>query len=120
MPRVVWCGRDRARPICFQGMSSLHCFQVEEPGQGQGTARAPRQGGFCPEQTDAQGPESCPGFPRPHAWLALSPWDLGPQICKLPNNKHPLKAIGDDVSFWVKRPLYYDSSLAALLRFREN
>lgn len=27
---------------------------------------------------------------------------------------------GDDVSFWVKRPLYYDSSLAALLRFREN
>ena len=49
MPRVVWCGRDRARPICFQGTSSLHCFQVEEPGQGQGTARAPRQGGFCPK-----------------------------------------------------------------------
>lgn len=50
----------------------------------------------------------------------MSPGDLGPQICKLPNNKHPLRAIGDDVSFWVKRPLYYDSSLAALLHFREN
>ena len=83
-------------------------------------ARAPCQGGLYPEQTGARGPESCPGFPRPHAWLALSPRDLGPQICKLPNHKHPLGAIGDDVSFWVKRPLYYDSSLAALLRFREN
>lgn len=83
-------------------------------------AQAQCQGGFYPQQTGARGPESCPGFPRPHAWLTMSPGDLGPQICKLLNNKHPLRAIGDDVSFWVKRPLYYDSSLAALLHFREN
>ena len=105
--------------VVREGQSQTHLLPGhEEPGQGM--APAPGQGGFCPERTDAQGPASCPGFPRPRVWLVLSPWDLGPQICKLPNNKHPLKAIGDDVSFWVKRPLYYDSSLAALLRFREN
>lgn len=72
---------------------------------------------FYPEPTGARGPESCPGFPRPCAWLALSPRDLRPQICKLPNHRHPLGAIR---ACWVKRSLYYDSSLAALLRFREN
>lgn len=61
-----------------------------------------------------------PWFPRPRAWLALSPRDLGPQIHKLPNNKHPLGAVGADASFWGKQPSYYDSSLAALPHFRES
>lgn len=32
LPRAVQCGSGRAGPTYFQGLSSLHCSQVEGPG----------------------------------------------------------------------------------------